>query len=182
MQIGAGNSHQPHGANANSQYGVAQLDVSQIRPHGACGHHIAHHARLLQAHVFRYQRQVAVGIIDVAVFGKNTVFEVRKLPAAQHAAGVHGKAGLGFQTVPVRGNGRDQYTIAHLEAFDQCAHLDHLTAALMAKDHVLSLADGAFPYGVNIRGAGGHSQRLDDGVHGAADGALLFDPPRAANA
>ena len=75
-QVGCGNGHQAHRTDADGQYGIAKPDIGQLGAHYAGGHHIAHHAGLLQAHAVGNQRQVAVGVIYMAVIGKNAVLEV----------------------------------------------------------------------------------------------------------
>ena len=46
----------------------------------------------------------------------------------------------------------------------------------MTENHIVAFANGSFPYGVDIRGAGSKCQRTDNGVHRAAVRACFFNP------
>ena len=120
-----GHCHQPYRADAHYAHVVTILYVGQLRSVKARGHHIAEHDRRAGIDAFGEQRQIAVGVIDVEILGEYPVFEVGKFPTGQHPARVHGEAALGFQRIPVRGDGGHDDLVAGFKIFDQSSHFIH---------------------------------------------------------
>ena len=83
---------------------------------------------------------------------------------------------LRFKRVPVRGYSRDENAVAGLEILDERADLDNFSTAFMTEYHVVPVAYGALPDGVNVRGADGDRQRLAYCVQRSTDGDVLLDP------
>ena len=112
------------------------------------------------------------------IFGEYAVLKVGEFPACQHAAGVHGISCLCFQGVPVRCDGRYQYTVSRLKVFDQRTNFHNLGTALMPQDHVVALADGSLPQGMDVGGTDCDSQWFTDGVQRTEFRLWLFNPAR----
>ena len=109
------------------------------------GNHIGKHAGVYHIDILRKQSQVSVCIIYMEIIGKYAVFEVGEFPACEHSAGVHGVTGLCLEGIPVRSDCRNQNAVAGLKVFYQLSDFHNLCTALMAQDHVVTVADSAFP-------------------------------------
>ena len=138
--------------------------------------HVGEHAGIYRVDVVRKLCKVSVRIVHVEELGENTVFKVGELPARQHTAGVHGIARLCLQRVPVRGDCRNQNTVARLKVLDEGTDLDHFRATLVTEDHVVTVADRTFPKRVNVRSTNRDCQGAADGIHRTTLRTLLFNP------
>ena len=145
------------------------------------GDHVGQDAGVGGIHALGHVREVAVRVVDMEELGEDAVLEVGELPAGQHSAGVHGVASLGLEGVPVGCDGGDEDAVAGLEVLDLGADLDDLAGGLVAEDHVVAITDCTLPQRVDIRGADGDCERLDDGIERTTLGHVLLDPTRLAN-
>ena len=62
---------------------------------------------------------------------------------------MHGIARLRFERTPVGRDGRDDDAVAALEVAHERADLNDLTHGLVTEDHVVAVADGALPHGMD---------------------------------
>ena len=124
---------------------ITKLYIGKLYAVESGRHHIGKHARVDNINVFRKQRKVSIGIIYMKEFRKDTIFEVGEFPACQHSAGVHGITSLCFQRIPVRSDGRHKNPVSRFEIFYELSDFHNLCTALMAQDHVVTVADSAFP-------------------------------------
>ena len=138
--------------------------------------HVGKHAGVDGVDALGDQGQIAVGVVDVEVLGKNAVFEVGEFPAGEHAAGMHGIAALGLKGVPVGRDRGHEHAVTGLEILDQRADFHDLGAAFVAENHVVPFADGPFPNRMDVRSADRQRKRFADRVHRTANRTVLLDP------
>ena len=108
------------------------MHVGKLCAVQAGGHHIRKHTGIHYIHSLGHERKVAIRVVHMEELGENAVLDVGKLPASQHAAGMHGVARLGLKGAPVRRYGGYQHPVAGLEVLYLGAYLDHLGAALVS--------------------------------------------------
>ena len=175
-QGSASHGHEAHRADSNNTDSVAELNVRQLYPVETGGDHIAEHHGGRRVQLLRQPGEVGVCLIDVEIFRENAVLEVGELPSGQHTARVHGISGLSFQAAPIRCNGRDNDPVAGLQGLHQAAYFHDFAHRFVAQNHVSPFADGAFPDGMDVRGAGGDGQRTHNGIQRPTGGDLLLNP------
>ena len=140
--------------------------------------HVRQHNGVGRLDTVRQERHVRVRLVHVIALREDAVLEVREFPARQHAAGVHGIARLRFERTPVGRDGRDDDAVAALEVAHERADLNDLTHGLVTEDHVVAVADGALPHGMDVRSAGRDGDGAHNGVQRSAQRAFLFNPTR----
>ena len=178
VQGRARNGHQADGADADDADIIAELHIGQLHAMEARRDHVRQHDGCDRIDIRRQVSHVGIGLVDVEEFGKDAVLEVREFPARQHAAGVHGIARLRFERTPVGRDGRDDDAVAALEVAHERADLNDLTHGLVTEDHVVAVADGALPHGMDVRSAGRDGDGAHNGVQRSAQRAFLFNPTR----
>ena len=178
MQGRARNGHQADRADADDADIIAELHIGQLHAVEARRDHVRQHDGRDRIDIRRQVSHVGIGLVDVEEFSKDAVLEVREFPARQHAAGVHGIARLRFERTPVGRDGRDDDAVSALEVAHERADLNDLTHGLVTEDHVVAVADGALPHGMDVRSAGRDGDGAHNGVQRSAQRAFLFNPTR----
>ena len=119
--------------------------------------------------------QITISLIDVEIFGKNTVFDVRELPTVEHTVRVHRVSRLRLYRLPIGCNRRHYHLIARFEVFDQATDFDHFGRSLMSEYEVMTVAQSVFPNSVYVRRTWRNRQRTTNSIIRTADRSLFFD-------
>ena len=68
--------HQPHRADADDAYRIAELHVRKLHAVKARGHHVREHDAILRGEALGQKRQIAVRLVDVEILAKHAVLKV----------------------------------------------------------------------------------------------------------